>query len=335
MKQIFVTGGAGYLGCHLVKKLLEKGYKVRILDDLSYGDKALKVLRKKYRFELIRGDIRDLRVILQSMEGTDAVIHLAAIVGDFASDVDPVKSTEINYLSTKLVADAAKYFKIKQFLFASTCSVYGASNSNNLNENSKLNPISLYSETKLKSEKVLLNGSGKNLSPTIFRTGTLFGYSNRMRFDLLINFFVAQSIFNQKISIEGGNQWRPFIHVEDAAHAYLLALEKGNSKMKGIFNLGSDELNYQIKDIGKLMKNSFPDVKVVFSKKIDQRSYKVSFKKIKRVLGFEHTKSIPDGIEEIKNAINAKKIKSWTNPMYYNNKFALAGKNKLSQYYWQ
>ena len=335
MRQILVTGGAGYLGSHVVEKLLSRNYKVRILDNLSFGDNALRILNKKYNFELIKGDIRDLRIVLESMEGVDAVIHLAGIVGDPASQIDPVESTEVNYLSTKLVVDAAKYFKIKQFIFASSCSVYGSSNNHVLNESSKLNPVSLYAETKLKSEKVLLDTSGKDLSPTIFRAGTLFGYSNRMRFDLVVNLFVGQAISKHKITVEGGDQWRPFIHVSDAADAYVLALEKTRSKMKGIFNLGADELNHQLKEIAKFVKTSVPNVMVTQSNNTDRRNYRVSFAKIKRTLGFEFTKSITDGIEEVKNAIISGKIRSWEDPIYYNNKFPLTGKNKNSKYYWK
>lgn len=335
MRQVLVTGGAGYLGSHVVEKLLLKGYKVRILDNLSFGDNALRILKKKYNFELIKGDIRDLRLVLQAMESVDVVIHLAGIVGDPASKMDPVESTEVNYLSTKLLVDVAKYFKVKQFIFASTCSVYGASNNRILNESSKLNPISLYAETKLKSERILLNSSGKDLSPTIFRTGTLFGYSNRMRFDLVINLFVGQAVSQHKIVIEGGEQWRPFIHVSDAADAYVLAVEKRRSKTRGIFNLGMYELNYQLKDVGDLIKNSIPDVKVLYTQNTDKRNYRVSFAKIKRVLQFQSKKSITDGIKEIRNAIVSRELESWREPIYYNNKFPLTGKNKNSKYYWK
>lgn len=335
MREILVTGGAGYLGSHLVELLLSNNYKVKVLDNLSFGDNALKILKKKYKFELINGDIRDLRVVLNSMEGCDAVIHLAGIVGDPASKLDPIQSTEINHLSTKLVIDAAKYFQIKQFLFASTCSVYGASNSRLLSEKSKLNPVSIYAETKLKSEKIILEGSQKYLSPTILRAGTLFGYSNRMRFDLVINLFAAQAFSKHKITVEGGNQWRPFVHVKDAALAYLLALEKKRGTVKGIFNLGSDELNHKISDIGKIIQQNIPNVKIENSKTIDQRNYRVSFKKINKSLGFHSTMSISDGIVEIQTALKTRKIKNWSDPIYYNNKFPLVGKNKNSKYYWQ
>jgi len=335
MRQILVTGGAGYLGSHLVELLLSNNYKVRVLDNLSFGDNALKILKKKYKFELINGDIRDLRTVLNSMEGCDAVIHLAGIVGDPASKLDPIQSTEINYLSTKLVVDSASYFQIKQFLFASTCSVYGASSNRLLSEKSKLNPVSIYAETKLKSEEIILEKSQKYLSPTILRAGTLFGYSNRMRFDLVINLFAAQALLQHKITIEGGNQWRPFVHVKDAAFAYFLALEKKRGTAKGIFNLGSDNLNNTISDIGKIIQQNTPNVKIENTKTIDQRNYRVSFKKIHKSLGFESTMSISDGIKEIQHALKTHKIKNWTNPIYYNNKFPLIGKNKNSKYYWQ
>ena len=335
MKHILVTGGAGYLGYHVSSKLLSSGYKVRILDNLSFGKSALDNLKKKFKFDFVKGDIRDLRTVLNSMEGIDAIIHLAGIVGDPASKIDPTKSTEINYLSTKLLVDSAMYFKIKQFIFASTCSVYGASNNQNLNELSTLNPLSLYAETKLKSEKIILNSSNKYISPTIFRTGTLFGYSERMRFDLVINLFIGQSLSQHEITIEGGNQWRPFIHVEDAARAYLLALEKTPTKIKGIFNLGGDDLNFQLNDIGKLVSQKIIPTRIKYSKIEDKRNYRVSFKKINHSMNFEPKRTVSYAIDEIKNAVKKGKIKNWKNPIYYNNKFPLVGRNKSSKYYWQ
>lgn len=335
METVLVTGGAGYLGYHVVSKLLSNGYKVRILDNLSFGNNALKHLKKKYKFDFINGDIRDLQVVLKSLEGADALIHLAGIVGDPASKIDTVESTEINYLSTKLIVDAASYLKINKFIFASTCSVYGANDNTLLNESSKINPVSLYAETKLKSEDIILKSLNKQVTPTIFRTGTLFGLSERMRFDLVINLFVGQAITEKKISIEGGDQWRPFVHVQDAANAYILALEKQKSKSKGIFNLGGADLNHQLKDIANFTSEAFPKTQIKTSKITDRRNYRVSFDKIKKSFGFEPEKTISYAISEIKDAINSKKIKSWKDPIYYNNKFPLVGKNKNSNYYWQ
>jgi len=335
LETILVTGGAGYLGYHVASKLLSNGYKIRILDNLSFGDHALKSLKKKYKFDFIKGDIRDLRIVLKSMEGADAIIHLAGIVGDLSSTIDAIESTEINYLSTKLVVDAASHFQINKFIFASTCSVYGANDNSLLNESSKINPVSLYAETKLKSEDIILKSLSNKVTSTIFRTGTLFGLSERMRFDLVINLFVGQALTKKKITIEGGEQWRPFIHVEDAASAYLLTLQKQKSKIQGIYNLGGNQLNHQLKDIAENISNEIPETKIGFSKIIDRRNYRVSFSKIKKKFGFEPERTISYAIREIKDAILSKKIKSWKNPIYYNNKFPLVGKNKNSKYYWQ
>lgn len=333
MKHVLVTGGAGFLGSHIVEKLLNQGYKVRVLDNLSFGDDALQNFKKNSKFELINGDIRDLRLVLQAIQDIDSVIHLAGIVGDQASMIDPTSSFEVNYLSTKVLVDIAKYFKVKNFFFASSCSVYGFSNSKMLTESSKLSPLSLYAETKLKSERLLLNASDRGFTPTIFRMGTLYGLSNRMRFDLVVNFFTGQAISENEISIDGGNQWRPFVHVEDAANAFVLAL--GKSKIRGVFNLGSNEQNHQIKDIGEFILKSITNVKIKQSPKTDRRDYRVSFSKIKKTLGFKAQRTIIDGIEEIKQAIKSEKIKSWKNPIYYNNRFPLTGKNKNSKYYWK
>lgn len=335
MKKILVTGGAGYLGSHVVKQLLENDYNVRVLDDLSFGQNGLKKIKGNSNFELIKGDIRDLHSVLKSMDGIDSVIHLAGIVGDPASKIDPIISTEINYLSTKLVVDAALYFNIKQFIFASTCSVYGVSNNDFLNEKSKVNPVSIYAETKLKSEKIILDSHSKNFNPTIFRTGTLFGYSDRMRFDLAINFLAGRATTRREITIEGGEQWRPFIHVQDAARAYLLAIEKTPSKSNNILNLGGDKLNFQLKEIGNIVRKTIDNIKINFTKNIDQRNYRVSSAKIKKVLKFEPEKTVDYGIKEIVSALKSRKIQNWENPIYYNNKFPLLGTNKLSKYYWQ
>lgn len=336
MKEVLITGGAGYLGLHVVEKLLKNEYKVNVLDNFSFGNSGLKSLKKRYNFKLIDGDIRDLRVVLKSMDGVDVVIHLAGIVGDSASKLDSEQSIEVNYLSTKMLVDVVKYFKIRQFLFASSCSVYGASNSKILDESSKLSPVSLYADTKIKSEKIILESSGKYFSPTILRAGTLFGFSNRMRFDLVINLFVAQAIFEHKISIEGGQQWRPFVHVDDAAEVYVRALELPSSKIQGIFNLGSNHFNYKLIDIGKLITEQIPNTKVKFSKTVDNRNYRVNFSKLAKILKYVPEKSVEYGIQEIKNKIESKIIKSWKDPIYYNNKISMCmGKNKQTQYYWK
>ncbi|MCJ7696957.1 MAG: NAD-dependent epimerase/dehydratase family protein, partial [Thermoplasmata archaeon] len=226
VNRILVVGGAGYLGGILCRKLLNCGYCVRVLDNLMYGDDGIKHIYHHHGFEFINGDIRDLRTVVKAINDVDAVIHLAAIVGDPASALDPRETIEINYLSSIILAEVCKQSQINRFIFASTCSIYGASESGKmLNETSKLNPVSLYAEMKLKSEQGILSMEDDNFSPTVLRMGTLFGVAPRMRFDLVINILCAKAIMERKFAVFGGSQWRAFCHVEDAAEAYITCLE--------------------------------------------------------------------------------------------------------------
>jgi len=332
IKRVLLTGGAGYLGSVLSRKLLSKGYKVRVLDNLTYGDEGIKELYKNKDFEFIKGDVRNISEVIEALKGVDAVIHLAAIVGDSASQLDPKKTIEINYLSTKAVAEAAKFNQINKFLFASTCSVYGTSRTpdDRLGEGSPLNPVSLYAETKLKSEEGILSLVDENFAPTIFRFATLYGVSPRMRFDLVINILTARALLEGKFSIFGGSQWRPFLEVSDAARACLLWLESPIEKTGGeIFNVGVNEQNCQILEIGKMVKKVIPEAKMEISKeKEDLRDYNVSFDKIIKTLRFRAKKTIEDGIKEMKNLIIAKKIRDFTQPKYNNYRFLLKNDKK-------
>ena len=268
------------------------------------------------------------------MSEADAVIHLAGLSNDPSADLDPSLTIRSNFLATMALGRKAKELGVKRFINIYSCSVYGSSNNELLNEKSKVNPVSIYAETKLKSEKIILDSYSKNFNPIIFRTGTLFGYSDRMRFDLVINFLTGQATTNKKITIEGGDQWRPFIHVHDAARAYLAALEKTPSKSNNILNLGGDDLNFQLKDIGNMVHKSIDNVKINFTKNIDRRNYRVSFAKIGKILKFEPEKTVDDGVREISSALKSRKIQNWKNPIYYNNKFPFIGISKLSKYYW-
>ncbi len=325
IKKVLLTGGAGYLGSVLCRKLLNKGYKVRVLDNLTYGDEGIRDLYKNKNFELFKGDVRNISDITEALKKIDAAIHLAAIVGDPASQWDPKKTIEINYLSTKAVAEACKYNQINKFLFTSTCSVYGASKTSQdrLVENSPLNPVSLYAETKLKSEEGILSLMDENFTPTIFRFGTLFGVSPRMRFDLVVNTLTVKALFEKKISIFGGNQWRPNLDVSDAAEACVKWLESPIEKIGGeIFNVGGNKQNYKIIEIGRMIKKNIPETEVKIEKgKNDPRDYNVSFDKIVRVLGFKVKKTMEKGILEMKNLLEGKKIKDPNDKKYNNYRF--------------
>lgn len=327
IKKVLLTGGAGYLGSVLCRKLLNKGYKIRVLDNLTYGDEGIRDLYKNKNFEFFNGDIRNISEVTDALKGIDAVIHLAAIVGDPASQWDPKKTIEINYLSTKAVAEACKYNQINKFLFTSTCSVYGASKTpkDRLKEDSPLNPVSLYAETKLKSEQGVLSLADENFTPTIFRFATLYGASPRMRFDLVANTLTAKSLIEKKISIFGGNQWRPNLDVSDAAEACLKWLKSPIEKSGGeIFNVGENSQNYKIIEIGKLIKKIIPKTEIKVERgKNDLRDYNVSFDKIAKVLGFKAKKTITDGIFEMKKLLESKKIKDFNDSKYNNYRFLL------------
>lgn len=324
VNKVLVIGGAGYLGSVICRKLLLKDYRVRVLDNLTYGDSGIRDLYSENCFEFIKGDIRDLSMVVEAIKGMDAVIHLAAIVGDPASALSPQRTIEINYLSTKLVAEVCKYNQINRFIFASTCSIYGASPTpdSRLSEESPLNPVSLYAEMKIKSEEMLLDMVDGNFAPTILRMATLYGLSPRMRFDLVVNLVTAKAIFEKKIPIFGGSQWRPNLHVVDAAEAFLKCLAAPIEKIEGeAFNVGSNEQNHQIIDIGRMIHSIVSDAEIEIRESEDERNYNVSFDKISRMLDYKATRKIQDGIVEIKSAIEKGAIRDYTDKTYSNYKF--------------
>jgi len=324
-RRILVVGGAGYLGSVITRLLLKHNYKVRVLDTFAFGQESVEDLQNEQHLELIKGDIRDIQVIHKSLRNVDAVIHLAAIVGDPASQKFPQDTIGINYLATMTLALACKYYQINKFFFASTCSVYGIGEEI-LSESAALNPVSLYARTKIASEKGIIELADENFKPVIMRMSTLYGLSPRMRFDLVVNIFAKMATLDKKITIFGGNQWRPLLHVSDAAQAYLLALESSFENCVGddlVFNVGSNEQNYMIKQLGEMVKTTFPDTKVIVNKgdgssANDERTYQVSFDKIHKHLDFNPEKSVTDAILEIGEAITSGKIKKTNDKKYYN-----------------
>lgn len=322
INRILVIGGAGYLGSVLVRKLLDKGYKVRVLDNLTFGDGGIREFLNNTNFELYNGDIRNIDDIVNSIIDIDAVIHLAGIVGDPASSIDPISTVKSNVFATKMVAEICKYHQISRFIFASTCSVYGIGEGI-VDEESNFNPVSLYARSKIDSEKGLMSLADDTFFPTIFRMATLYGFSPRMRFDLVLNLFCAKAVEEKEIQIFGGDQWRPLLHVNDAAEAYVLALEAPLEKVGArIFNLGSTKQNYKIRQLGTVIKENVPSCKICTQKsKTDTRSYQVNFDKIKDTLGFAPKVKIKDAILEIVTALKTKKIGNYNLPIYNNHNF--------------
>jgi nucleoside-diphosphate-sugar epimerase len=287
-----------------------------------YGDKGISELYDNQNFKFIEGDIRDIKVLMDAIKGCDAVIHLAAIVGDPACKLDAEETITINYLATKMITEVCKYSQVNRMVFASTCSVYGASDTPGslITEGSDLNPVSLYAEMKIKSEMAILEAVDDNFSPTILRMATLYGLSPRMRFDLVVNLFAAKATVKEPITIFGGNQWRPLLHLKDAADAYIKCLEAPIEKVRGqIFNVGSNQQNYKITDLGNIIAEVFPNLTIEHREDVvDERNYCVDFSKITQTLGYKTENTIRDGIMEIKQAIEAGQIGDYTNKEYSN-----------------
>ncbi|MCX6706679.1 MAG: SDR family oxidoreductase, partial [Candidatus Woesearchaeota archaeon] len=238
---------------------------MRVLDCLFYGEEPIRELYDNPDFELMKGSTLNVEHVVEAMKDVGAVVHLAELVGDPLCALDSEQTLKINYLATKVVADVCKYFQINRFIYMSSCSVYGASEEDKrLDENSQLNPVSLYAKMKIQSERAILGMVDDNFSPCIFRLATVHGLSPRMRFDLVVNIMTAKAVFEKEITVFGGNQWRPNVYVGDVGEAIIKALEAPIKEIKGeIINIGSDEQNYRIIDIGKMVNRIVPDAKLI------------------------------------------------------------------------
>jgi nucleoside-diphosphate-sugar epimerase len=328
IRNVLVIGGAGYIGSALVQRLLELGYHVRVFDLLLYGDGPIAKFYGHSNFELMQGDFRNIHMVVSACRGMDAIVHLGAIVGDSACAIDEDLTIEINLRATRTIAEVGKGFGVKRFVFASTCSVYGASDEI-LDEKSKLRPISLYARTKVESEKVVLSLADSNFAPTILRFGTVYGLSGRPRFDLVVNLLAAKAVQDGEVGIFGGQQWRPLVHVRDVAEAISLALQAPLCNVRGqIFNVGCNQQNYQIADLGPIIKDMVPTARVVTQPNEDNRNYRVRFDRICETLNFQPRYGVRDGIQEIVNAFAMGKITNYRDP-HYNNFSFLKQNNEL------
>lgn len=318
MKTILVTGGAGYIGNVVVEKLLQKKYKVVVLDILLFGDDALKPFINNPNFVLIRGDVRHIEDVARALSyQIYGIIDLAAFVGDEMCNIDETETITINVESTKILIELSKRYGVQRFIFASTCSVYGDNGANVCSEESRISPLSLYAKTKLDSERIILNET--SLITSVLRLSTVYGPSRRMRFDLVLNILTAKSIVDKKITIYGGKQWRPLIHVDDVANAFILCLEAPVEKINGqIFNVGLNEQNYALVDLAETFKHCFLNLDVNYvDDVVDSRSYKVNFDKIKSI-NFRTDKTINDGIIQIKKLFDDRLITNFREKKYYN-----------------
>jgi len=321
-KKVLVTGGAGYIGSTLVRHLLVRGYDVVVLDNLLHGGHGVLCFLGYPGYQFIKGDIRDVSSVTKAVKGVDYVVHLAAIVGDPACKKYPEEAKIINLDGTKIVFNVAKNNGVKRFVFFSTCSSYGVQQSDDLaDENAPLNPVSLYAETKIEMEKYIIDNVDNNMCYTIMRPSTVYGASPRMRFDLIVNHFVKDSVLNKKLIIFGRSLWRPLMWVGDAARAVEIVLRVEKSLVENqIFNMGNTKGNHKKSEIGEIIKNKYiPDLTLEF-KGTDQdlRSYRVDFSKIESKLGFKLIKTLEASICELIQLVSENILNDISNTKYGN-----------------
>lgn len=314
--KIFIVGGGGYVGAKLTELFLKKNFIVTIYDLLIYGED--KIPHNK-NLKIVKGDVRDLNFLEKNIKGQDIVIHLACISNDPSFELDPNLGKSINYDCFEGLVDIAKKNYVKKFIYASSSSVYGIKKEKNVTEEMSLEPLTDYSKFKVECEKILLKNKTSDFVVSVIRPATVCGYSTRLRLDLIVNIFTNLAFHKNEITIFGGEQLRPNVHIDDMCDAYLHLVNCKNELINGeVFNVGIDNLS--VNQIAELVKKNIPNK--VELKKIetnDNRSYHVSSEKIKKHLGFSFNKTVEDAVKDLVNAFQNKKvINPLVNSDYFN-----------------
>jgi nucleoside-diphosphate-sugar epimerase len=326
LMNILVTGGAGYVGSTLAPLLLSDGHCVRVLDSLLHGGESLLGVWSHPRFEFVRGDICDRATLQRAVERIDAVVHLAAIVGDPACARQPALARAVNLQASLALIEESRAAGVSRFLFASTCSNYGKMRNPDqyVDEETELRPVSLYAETKVAVERALLESAREahngTWCPTPLRFATIFGVSPRMRFDLTVNEFTMEMLAKKRLQVFGEQFWRPYVHVRDAARAIQLVLNSLPSEVSGnVFNVGSTDQNFQKQQLIEMIRPYAPDAVVDFvHREEDPRDYRVSFTRIAGQLGFKVTRTVPQGIEEVAHLVRSNVIADYGDGRFRN-----------------
>lgn len=324
-ERVLITGGAGYVGAVLVPRLLGEGYKVTVLDLYMFGPDALNAVKDDPNLEQVTGDIRDQELLKRILPGCDSVIHLACISNDPSFELNPELSKSINFDAFGPLVRISKDAGVKRFIYASTSSVYGVSDTPNVTEDHPLVPITDYNKYKGLCEPVLLEEQSSDFTTVVLRPATVCGYSPRQRLDLSVNILTNHAANLGKITVFGGAQMRPNIHIEDVVDLYSMVLKQPTDKIAGqIFNAGYQ--NRTIGDIAGIVKDVVQaesprgrEVDVVTTPSDDLRSYHISSEKINRVLGFQPKRTIEDAVCDLMGAFQGGRL---PNPMddikYYN-----------------
>jgi nucleoside-diphosphate-sugar epimerase len=307
-QQILVTGGAGYVGAVLVPKLLQAGYRVRVVDLYLFGDGVLDAVKDSPGLEQVRGDIRDRALLERVTAGCDAVIHLACISNDPSFELDPQLGKSINYDAFLPLVQISKANGVRRFIYASSSSVYGIKADANVTEDLPLEPLTDYSKYKAMCEEVLLRERAPGFVALVLRPATVCGYSPRLRLDLTVNILTNHAVNRRQIKVFGGEQMRPNIHIDDMAAVYLDALRWPDEAIDGrIYNVGYD--NYRVLEIAEMVRGVVgSDVQIAITPTDDHRSYHVSSEKIKRELNFVARHTVQDAVRDLVAAFQADKI---------------------------
>ena len=318
-KTILVTGGAGYVGSALVPRLLDEGYRVKVLDLYLYGEAVFEGVRSHEHLTEIKGDIRDQELLDQTIPGCDAIIHLACISNDPSFELNPELGRSINYDAFNGLVDQACEYGVGRFIYASSSSVYGVKEEENVTEDLSLTPLTDYSKYKAMCEEVLLKKQRTGFEVMVIRPATVCGYSPRLRLDLTVNILTNHAVNNRKITVFGGQQKRPNIHIQDMVEVYSQSLKWPSEKINGqVFNAGYH--NHCVSDIAEMVKEEVgPDVEIIHTETNDHRSYHISSGKIARVLGFTPKHSVQDAIGDLLTAFQDGHIQnSFDDSRYFN-----------------
>ena len=319
MKKVVVTGGAGYVGSVLIPKLLGKGHSVKVIDLYIYGEDVLNSVKNHPHLLQIKGDIRNRELLENELPGYDTVIHLACISNDPSFELNPRLSKSINYDAFIDLVDVSKKVGVKNFIYASSSSVYGVKQEKDVTEDLSLEPLTDYSKYKAECEGVLLKEASDGFIVTIIRPSTVCGYSPRMRLDLTVNILTNHAISKGEITVFGGEQMRPNIHIEDMTDLYVFLMELPDEKIQmKIYNAGYE--NYKVKDIAEMVRKNVGlhiPIKTVLTE--DNRSYHVSSMKIRKELDFVPKHTIEEAIVDLVKAFETGKIPDpLENIRYYN-----------------
>lgn len=318
-KKILVTGGCGYIGSVLVPMLLERGYDIRVFDKLYFGDEPL--IRVSDKIELVAGDVRNFDHSI--LDGIDGVIHLGSLSNDPTAAFDPDATRTINFEGTMKLANACKERGIEKFTFASTCAVYGFHLAGIADETFSTNPQSDYAQSKLNVDIELQKMADGKFCPVILRQATVFGFSPRMRWDIVINAFAMHAFKMGRLDVWfGGEAWRPVVHLRDTAEAHIRCLEAEPEKVQGeIFNLVYK--NYRILELAHRVRKALAEMGIsvevdVNYDQVDNRSYRIGGDKMTRVLGFTPSISVEEGVKEIVEVLQSGQCRDFDHPIYYN-----------------